>query len=346
MVGLTLTETWLGNILKSSRKSISVEPEKQVVGILAFEISRLMSKVVNLWLYLSDRHMSELREEIANSIGMHKLVSEDEVHLMDLALAEIIENFTNVGKFVARLGKKCVDPIYHDLEGIFVDLSDSDPKWYGWSYRLKKMKKRVKKMKRFVAATEQLHSEMESLEELEESMRQTRGGGRAKLLEFQHKVFFQRQEVKSLQEMSPWIRTYDYIVRLLLRSLLTIGDRIKYVYGERCDLGQVMPSVVHTLGYSLDNNASRGPVGHSLSNLSDNNASRGLVGRSWSNLSPSSTLCGQHTLNLRRFAPIGLSRCIRAGSDSEISTSSCGSSFRANFVETDEMDDICTNPIM
>ncbi|KAL8526244.1 hypothetical protein ACS0TY_015458 [Phlomoides rotata] len=339
MVGLTLSETWLGNIWKSSRKgkSISLEPEKQVVGILAFEVSRLMSKVVSLWLYLTDTHMLELREEMNNSIGIQKLVSDNEDYLMNLALAEIFENFTSVGKFVAMLGKKCVDPIYHDLEGIFADPCESDPKWYGWWYRLQKMEKRVKKMRRFVAATEQLHSEMESLEELEESMRRTQGEvhiGRVKLLEFQRKVFFQRQEVENLREMSPWIRTYDYIVRLLLRSLFTIIERIKFVYGGRNEFGYVaccnsMLGVVQTSGY-----------------LSDNNASRGHVGRSLSNISPLSILCSDHTLNLSRFAPVGLSRCLRAGSDSEIFTSSCGSSFRSNGVDTNETDDICTNPVI
>lgn len=40
----------------------------------------------------------------------------------------------------------------------------------------------------------------------------------------------QRQEVKTLREMSPWVRTYDYIVRLLLRSLITVVKRIKHVF--------------------------------------------------------------------------------------------------------------------
>ncbi|KAL0309605.1 UNVERIFIED_CONTAM: hypothetical protein Sradi_5902800 [Sesamum radiatum] len=234
MVGETVTETWFSNILKSSRKSLSWEPERPAFGILAFEVSRFMSKVVNLWQCLTDRQIVRLREEIANSVGIQKLVSDDEDYLMDLALAEIIENVGSVAKSVAMLGKKCADPTYHNLENVFNNPGEIDPKWYGWQYRLKKMEKKVKKMEKFVAATEQLYSELEVLVELEQSLRRMRAGanlGKVKLLEFQQKVVWQRQEVKNLQEMSPWVRPYDYIVRLLLRSLFTIIERIKYVYG-------------------------------------------------------------------------------------------------------------------
>nr|AFK36683.1 unknown [Lotus japonicus] len=53
----------------------------------------------------------------------------------------------------------------------------------------------------------------------------------AKLLEFQKRVMWQRQQVNNLRDMSPWNRSYDYIVRLLARSLFTILERITPVFG-------------------------------------------------------------------------------------------------------------------
>lgn len=231
-MGGVLTESWFSNIWRSSRKSIALEPEKPVIGILAFEVSRLMSKLVYLWQCLDDRQIVRFREEVVNSIGIQKLVSDDDDYLMDLALAEILENFRIVAKSVTILGKKCADPINHNLERVFENPLDIDLNWNGWQYKQKKMERKVKKMERFVGATNQLFQELEVLAELQQSLRRMQAGaglGQVKLLEFQQKVVWQRQEVKNLREMSPWVRTYDYIVRLLLRSIFTTVARIKHV---------------------------------------------------------------------------------------------------------------------
>ncbi|XWS43476.1 hypothetical protein CRYUN_Cryun16bG0107400 [Craigia yunnanensis] len=229
-----MIESWFGSLWWNSRKSASESTDKVVLGILAFEGASLMSKVVNLWQSLDDREILKLREEIANSIGIQRLVSDDENYLMDLALNEIIENFGNLATSVVRLGKKCTDPVYHRFEHFINEPILNNFEWFGWEYRWKKMERKVKKMERFVAVTMQLTQELEVLAECEQTLRRMQRNAesdRVKLLEFQQKVIGQRQEVKNLREMSPWVRTYDYIVRLLLRSLLTILERIKNVFG-------------------------------------------------------------------------------------------------------------------
>ncbi|KAK6140019.1 hypothetical protein DH2020_026235 [Rehmannia glutinosa] len=246
MVGESLMETWFSNIWKSSRKSISWEPEIPVLGVLAFEVSRLMSKVVNIW------------------------------------------------------------------QSSLID-------------RLKKMERKVKKMEKFVAATEQMYSELEVLAELEQSLRRMRAGanlGKVKLLEFQQKVLWQRQEVKNLQDMSPWVRTYDYIVRLLLRSLFTIIERIKYVFGvNQIENVEIRNDFDHIHDDCLIRS-------NSMSSLLQ--TSRVPIGRSFSNLG---------------FG----AGCMTRGNESpviETYTPSCGSSFRSNGAsqkDADEIDDICTN---
>ncbi|XP_057785731.1 protein PSK SIMULATOR 3-like [Salvia miltiorrhiza] len=355
MVRETAADTWFGNIWKNSRKSISWEPERPVVGILAFEISRLMSKVVSIWQSLADGRVARLREEIANSVGIQKLVSEDVDYLMDLVLAEIVENLRSVAKSVIMFGKKCTDSAYHNLERIFDDVVEINPKWYGWQFKLKKMEKKVKKMERFVAATEQLFQELEVLVELEQNLRRMRAGadsGGVKLLEYQQKVVWQRQEVKNLREMSPWVRTYDYIVRLLLRSILTIVERIKTVYGTKqsgnvegcidyehinsdCLVRSNSIAIVRQVPvYASQSNSSRFavPLGRSFSNLGlggDKSKSKNIRTH---RRSESSLFSGkQHPVKARIFAPAGLTGCMTRGSESPVvdsCTPSCGSSGR------------------
>ena len=42
----TVTEPWFSNLRRTSRKSTVSEPDNEVIGILAFEVASLMSKVV------------------------------------------------------------------------------------------------------------------------------------------------------------------------------------------------------------------------------------------------------------------------------------------------------------
>ncbi|KAI9154343.1 hypothetical protein LWI28_024711 [Acer negundo] len=233
MGGEMVMELWFDSLRRISRKSVS-ETNKAVIGILAYEVASLMSKVVSMWHSLSEKEFYRLREEIVNSIGVKKLVADDDDYLMDLAFNEIIENFGNVARSVARLGKRCTDPVYHRFENFIEDPVLNNFEWFGWEYREKKMERKLKKMKRFVAATLQLSQELEVLAELEQTLRRMQANAefdRVKLLEFRQKVTWQRQEVKNLREMSPLVRTYDYIVRLLIRSLFTVLERIKHVFG-------------------------------------------------------------------------------------------------------------------
>ncbi|KAK6126354.1 hypothetical protein DH2020_039926 [Rehmannia glutinosa] len=209
---------------------------------------------------------------------------EDDDYLMGLALAEITENLRDVAKSVVMLGKKCKDPKYHNLERTFDDEVRLIPNGVIGNISQKKMEKKIKKMERFVGATEQLHQELEVLAELEQSLRQMRASSDVKLLEFQQKVMWQRQEVKNLRETSPWVKTYDYILRLLLKSIFTIIERIKYVCGTK-QSGNVVESNVYeqrnsdyvirsnslrqTLVYPSETNTFRYavPLGRSFSSL-------------------------------------------------------------------------------
>ncbi|GJW10492.1 retrovirus-related pol polyprotein from transposon RE1 [Tanacetum coccineum] len=222
--------SWLSTILRSPHKNKGLEPEYPVIGIISFKAARMMRKVANLWHSLRDRHMSLLKEELSYSHGIRTLISDDYFYLIDRAFEQFIENLSGVAISVARLGKKCMDPVYHNLDFVFDNPFEIDVKWCGWEYRLKKMEKRVKKMKRFTGVICQLHEELGKLadQEMRLTKMQSNGVNKGQLQEFHQKVMWRREEVSVLREMSPWVRSYDYIVRLLLRSLFTLVERMKF----------------------------------------------------------------------------------------------------------------------
>ncbi|KAF5784141.1 hypothetical protein HanRHA438_Chr11g0527841 [Helianthus annuus] len=98
--------------------------------------------------------MSILHEELTTSLGTRNLVSNNHDYLKVHVLIEIIDNIKCVAKGVSRLGKKCTDPVYRNLDHVFDNPIKVDGNWCGWEYKLKKMEKRVNKMKRFAAVRE------------------------------------------------------------------------------------------------------------------------------------------------------------------------------------------------
>lgn len=324
-----MAETWFSNLWRTSRKSTVHLQEKGMIGVLTFEIASLMSKLVNVWHCLEDGQLQRLREEIANSTGIKKFISEDDEYLMELAFAEVMENVGYVARAVVVLGKRCADSTYHNLKQVFDDPVEIDLNWCGWEYRLKKMERKVKKMEKFVAATAQLYQELEVLAELEQSLRRVKANpesSQVKLLEFQQKVLWQRHEVKNLREMSPCIRSYDYVVRLLLRSVFTIVERMKHVVGTNQIRG--VEEENYDSGYSSDKLLARS---HSISVLMqssvqpyENNllGSKSChLGRSFSNLTLSRDKYRssfKKVIRARRFAHVGPFKGCMTGSDSPV----------------------------
>ncbi|KAG2672320.1 hypothetical protein I3760_13G035100 [Carya illinoinensis] len=257
-----VVESWFRSLWKTPRKH-EARPGKVVIGVLAFEVASLMSKLIHLWQSLSDCQVARLREEITNSVGIKKLVSDDEDFIGDLICAEMFENMVHAAKSVARLGKKCSDPSLKSFENAFDELIKIGTDPYGWGFSWRKMEKKVKKMERFIAANANLYQEMEILADLEQTLRRIKGNddsGGANLHEYQKKVAFKRMEVKNLQQISLWIRSYDYTVRLLAGSLLAIFSRMKHVFG-------IQQMVDADIRDSIDMSSDYIPHNHSVSSL-------------------------------------------------------------------------------
>ncbi|EHA8586872.1 hypothetical protein COCNU_scaffold001095G000010 [Cocos nucifera] len=216
--------------------------KKATVGILAFEIASLMSRLLHLWRSLSDAQIARLRHETIALQGIRKIVSDDDSYLLGLACAELTDTLQLVANSASTtLSKRCVDPCLREFHQILKEFSDSGHDPHRWVISWKEMESKAKKMDRYVASTAALYKEMDELSEAEHGLRKLLqcGGGcnknipaskLAAIAELQQKIFWQRQEVKYLKQTSLWSCTFDTVVSLLARSSFTVLARIKQVF--------------------------------------------------------------------------------------------------------------------
>jgi hypothetical protein len=274
---MVTAESWFRSLWKTHRKD-DPNSEKAVIGVLAFEAAKLMSKLVNVWQSLSDKQVAKLRDEISNSVGIKKLVSDDENFIVRLISQEMLESMAYVAESVARLAKKCSDTRLKDFEKAFDRYITRGFDSYGWVMSSKKMEKKVKRMEKFVSINAGLYQEMEMLTDLEHNLKRMKSfseSDESNLIDFKKQVDWKRLEVKNLQSNSVWNRTYDYTVHFLARSLFTIFSRINNVFG--------IPEITN-VGKSTNRshpNSGRIRSSHSVSELlqssvhaSQNNAAR------------------------------------------------------------------------
>lgn len=228
-----VTQSWFRNLWTTSKKN-EFHTEKAKIAVLAFEAASLMTKLLHLWQSLTDKQVARFREEINNSAGIRRIVSENEDYIGKLICAEMMENLVQVARALGRLSKKCNDPLLRSFEQAFNDLIKIGADTYGWQFSWKNMERKVKKMERFIVANSNLYQEMETLADLEQALKRMKGNDSADsitLVEYEKKIAWKRQEVKHLKENSLWSRTYDYTILLLARSLFTIYGRIGHVFG-------------------------------------------------------------------------------------------------------------------
>ncbi|CBI40232.3 unnamed protein product, partial [Vitis vinifera] len=156
-----VAESWFRGLWKTSKKHEDGS-EKALIGVLAFEVASMMSKLVHLWQSLSDKQVTRLREEIMNSVGIRKLVSEDDEFIVGLICAEITENLRHVLRSVVRLSEKCNETSLKSFGLVFDDFVKTGADPYGWEFSWKKMERKVKKMERFILVNANLNSTTKS----------------------------------------------------------------------------------------------------------------------------------------------------------------------------------------
>ncbi|MCD9642345.1 hypothetical protein HAX54_029075 [Datura stramonium] len=245
-------ETWLIKVRKTIAHSLDTvrasaprggKPaaiKKSSVGVLAFEISGLMSKLLHLWQFLSDKNMIRIRNESISLEGVRKIVSNDDAFLLGLACAEIVENLRLVAKSLSRISKRCEDSHLRSFDRLFSEFANTGRDPYSWVLSLKDMEAKIKKMDQHVTTTALLHRQMDELSVLENSLKKASNSQfkdsdisvkEQKILELRQKFLWQKQEVKYLKERSLWCRSFDTVTSLLARSIFTTLARIKLVFG-------------------------------------------------------------------------------------------------------------------
>ncbi|XP_061339043.1 protein PSK SIMULATOR 1-like [Gastrolobium bilobum] len=234
---------------------------KQNVGVLAFEIAGVMSKLLHLWQSLSDATIIRIRNDAVTLEGVRKIISNDESFLLGLACAEFAESLRLLANSVTRLSHRCDDPTLQSFHWVFLEFADSGRDPHGWALSgPKETEAKLKKMERYVTVTATLYREMEELSVLESGLRKALNhsnvgsennegslvGKEQKIYELQQKIFWQKQEVKDLKDRSLWSRSFDSVVILLVRFSFSVLARIKVVFG----IGHCVPCLSRSLSTS------------------------------------------------------------------------------------------------
>ncbi|GMI99553.1 hypothetical protein like AT5G51670 [Hibiscus trionum] len=231
-------ETWMIKVKKAISNTLHTAKSsrhKSNVEVLSFEIAGLMSKLLHLWNSLSDKSIIRLRNESISLEGIGKIVSEDEFFLLGLACAEITENVRLAAKSISRLSNRCHDSKLRCFDRWFDEFADSGHDFHGWVLSNKDMEARNKKMEKLVAVTSTLCKQMEELSTIENSLRKwcvSNSIKEQKLIDLQQKLLKQKQEVKNLKDDSLWNKSFDMVVSMLVRSVFTILQRVKLVFGH------------------------------------------------------------------------------------------------------------------
>ncbi|XP_057732604.1 uncharacterized protein LOC130947909 [Arachis stenosperma] len=228
-----LLETSSGKRKQQQHSSTIKNNDKVTIDILSFEVANVISKTVHLHKSLSDSEISRLRNEILTSEAVRSLVSSDHSYLLDLALAEKLDELNRVAGVVSRLGKKCSVPALQGFEHVYGDIVSGVIDVNELGFLVKHMEGMVRKMDRYVSNTKNLYSEMEVLNQLEQAMNKFQNNQNEESRRvFEQKLAWQRQDVRHLKEISLWNQTFDKVVELLARTVCTIYARMSVVFGD------------------------------------------------------------------------------------------------------------------
>ncbi|GFY84964.1 hypothetical protein Acr_03g0017380 [Actinidia rufa] len=195
------------NLKHSSTKTSTKKQEhRETIGILSFEVANVMSKTIHLHKSLTDHEISKLKVEISKSEGVRRLVSSDDDYLLELALAERLDELNRVSGVVSRLGKKCSFTALQGFEHVYGDIVGGNIDVKGLGFLVKDMEGWRKKFQQ---------------NQHEESAKA-----------FGQKLMWQKQDVRHLKDVSLWNQTYDKVVELLARTVCTIYAKICLVFGD------------------------------------------------------------------------------------------------------------------
>lgn len=233
--GLIMHALSTNNSAKKKVKDRNPSTSSRTIGILSFEVANAMSKAILLHNSLSDTEISDLHDQLLNSIFITTLVSTSESYLLNLVLAEKLDGLNRVANVVSRLGTRCTDPTLVGFQHVYADLLKGQVDGVGkLAFLVKDMDRTVKKMERYVVSTAKLYGGLGVLNEMEQGVRKFQSAQHHKETRraFEQKIQWQRHDVRHLRNTSLWNQNYDKIVGLMARAVCTIYARICIVFGE------------------------------------------------------------------------------------------------------------------
>ncbi|KAL8036650.1 hypothetical protein ABFX02_12G172300 [Erythranthe guttata] len=239
MVGFK-SMAWLPETTHRRISAASKKNKGSILGILAFETAKTMSRLVSIYKSLSDEEISRLKNDVIKSQGVAYLNSVDEEFLLSLAFAERLEDLDRAANSVSRLGKKCDDLGLNRFDLVYTDLKLGIIDFGKLEYGSRTADKKLRKMEKLVSATSSLHAALEGLTEMEVSERRLKQlkERQIELLQkanfdlFNHKLENQRKDVRYFREISLWSKTFDKSVDLMARFVFLLYARICSVLGQ------------------------------------------------------------------------------------------------------------------
>ncbi|XP_047311176.1 protein PSK SIMULATOR 3 [Impatiens glandulifera] len=240
-VSSNLKHTFLAEPTKRT-ESIKHPVNRETIGILSFEVANVISKTVHLHKSVTDREVSKLKNEIFKSQGMKYLISSDESYLLELTVAEKLDDLNRVAGVISRLGKKCSLPALQGFEHVFGDLVSGAINVRALEFLVKDMEAMVKKMERYVSSTAKLYNELAVLDELEQALKKFQLNQHEESRKvFEQKLMWQKQDVRHLKNISLWNQSYDKVVELLARTICTVYVRIRLAFGDAIFMRESSP---------------------------------------------------------------------------------------------------------
>ncbi|KAL0730892.1 hypothetical protein Bca4012_026986 [Brassica carinata] len=208
------------------------------VGVLSFEVARLMTKLLHLTHSLTDSNLLSLRDHSLSLEGLTKIVTgDDETFHLSLVCAELADSLAHTAGSVSRLSHRCTTPSLRSFHRLFHEFADTGRDPHGWVISCKDTESKKKRIERYVSVTTALYRQMEEMTNLENSLRKQIGieceeDNSKKVMDLHQKIERQRQHVKYLIDRSLWNKSFDTVVLILARSLFTALARLKSVFSS------------------------------------------------------------------------------------------------------------------
>ncbi|KAE9618086.1 hypothetical protein Lalb_Chr03g0042421 [Lupinus albus] len=213
--------------------------QRKIIGILAFNAAKTMSRLLSLYHSLTDDEIHRLRRGIIKSKGVAYLNSKEEYFLLNLACAEHLDDLNLAAIAVSHLGRNCSDMRLSRFDTVFAGLKNGLVDLHKLQFDTRKIENVIENMEKLVSSTRSLHTAMESLVEMEalEKKMQRWGtmranhGTKVKVECFNDKITFYRKKVQYYKQISLWNQTFDKVVGLMARIICIVYARICSVFG-------------------------------------------------------------------------------------------------------------------